>query len=90
MAAHWSGEAHHHHDEHAPAGDGLHHDDSDESLRHLLQTDAHLNVIAVVPALPNWQSPLPYDSAPEMLESPPGPAPFLEGPRRPPRSPLID
>jgi hypothetical protein len=90
MAAHWSGEAHHHHDAHAGAGDGLHHDDSDESLRHVLQTDAHLNVLAVVPALPNWQSPSPYDSLPEMVESLPGPAPFLEGLRRPPRSLLID
>jgi hypothetical protein len=85
MAAHWSGEAHHHHDAHAPAGDGLHQDDSDDSLRHVLQTDAHLNVLAVVPASPGWQSPLPHESPPEMLESTPGPAPFLERPRRPPR-----
>ena len=90
MAAHWSGEPHHHHDAHASADEGLHHDDSDESLRHLLQTDAHLNVLAVVPALQDWQAPSPYDSPPEMLESPPGPAPFLEGLRRPPRSLLID
>jgi hypothetical protein len=87
MAAHWAGEAHHHHhDAHDDDGDGLHHDDSEESLRHAIQSDAHLNAVAVVPDVLGWLSPSPLASVPDALPSLPGPSPFLEGPRRPPRS----
>ena len=47
--AHWSGEAHHHHADHgadqrldqAAEPSDMHHDDSEESIQHIVHTDAH-------------------------------------------------
>jgi hypothetical protein len=80
--AHWSGAAHHHHDE----GDGLHKDDSNESIAHVVQTSAHANAPAVLPAVVAY-TPAPADAAvPDGTNAPAHPSPCLEGLRRPPRS----
>lgn len=80
---HWESQAHHHHDE---DGSGEpHHDGSDESRLHV-----GLDACASPSALP--ASPFAGEPPEFTAEAPaPGvrtslPAPFLEGPKRPPRS----
>jgi len=78
--AHVTDEAHHHHD------DGtLHADDSDESMQHLLA-----DLALAAPVMPVEPAALP-DLAPVAVAPPQAdlssmPMPYLEGPRRPPRS----
>jgi hypothetical protein len=80
--AHWAGEAHHHdgHDE------GFHQDDSQESIQHAVHSDAHLNAVAVLPMAVSWAVAAVKTAAPDDLEAGGHSCPFLEGPRRPPRS----
>lgn len=78
---HWVGDAHHHaHD------GGLHEDDSDESVAHLVHTDAHASVLTLVGMPIEWAAPEPSGATrPEHgVGSLAGP--FLEGPRRPPKA----
>ena len=80
--AHWLGEAHHHHDH----GDGgFHHDDSDESVLHMVHTNAQMTPAAV---LPTFVDCIALDEAvdvPHGISLSGCPHPFLEGPDRPPR-----
>jgi hypothetical protein len=82
VIAHWSGEAHHHdgHDE------GFHQDDSEESIQHAVHSDAHLNAVALLPLTMSWAMPAADRAAPENFKPGGHPGPYLEGPRRPPRS----
>ncbi len=83
--AHWAGEAHHHHADDDAAPDGMHRDDSQESIQHLVHTDANLNPVAVLPLSLGWEAVVARvvdtGSYPHQRLA----APFLEGPRRPPR-----
>lgn len=80
--AHWSGEAHHHdgHDE------GFHQDGSEESIQHAVHSDAHLNAVAVLTLGMGWALSAASSAAPGEFERGGLSSPFLEGPRRPPRS----
>ena len=79
-AAHVTEHAHHHHD------DGSYHDeDSHEGVLHV-HADPWLGGAALLVASPELPTvALPRASPPAVLVPPP-PSPFLEGPRRPPRS----
>jgi len=76
---HWEKSPHHHHD------DGtLHAEDTDEASRHL-QDDSALNLTG----LPASPAIAPFHAAPRLAIATPVPAvpsPFLDAPRRPPRS----
>ncbi|MFZ5542162.1 MAG: hypothetical protein ACOZJZ_01295 [Pseudomonadota bacterium] len=78
--AHLTDEAHHHHDD-----GSFHADDSDESQQHVL-ADCWLGA----PLMPAGQASLPDLNMPTgslpAMEFNPLPPPYLEGPRRPPRS----
>jgi hypothetical protein len=80
--AHWSGEAHHHdgHDE------GFHQDESEESIQHAVHSDAHLNALAVLPLAVELIVPAVMMFVPDGFKPGGHPCPYLEGPRRPPRS----
>ncbi|MBC7994293.1 MAG: hypothetical protein H7Z15_13775 [Rhizobacter sp.] len=80
--AHWSGEAHHHHTDHD--GD-IHQDDSEESIQHVVHTDAHLNPVGVLPLSIDWVAVAAQAIDTGIYQSQPLAPPFLEGPRRPPR-----
>jgi len=79
--AHWAGEAHHH-DDH---DDDFHQDQSEESIRHIVHCDAHLCVVAVLPAVMTWVVSAMQVDAPHDIKPGGHPSPVLEGPRRPPR-----
>jgi len=83
--AHWSGEAHHHHDAGHDDGD---HDDDDgmESILHMVQTSAHFHAPAVLPPVIDCSVLPPDQPVPEGISLREHCGPFLEGLRRPPRS----
>lgn len=83
--AHWSGEAHHHHADHDGEPSGMHQDDSEESIQHVVHTDAHLNPVAVLPLSIDWVAVVAQVVDTGIYQRQPLAAPFLEGPRRPPR-----
>src|SRR4051794_18551328 len=84
--AHWAGEAHHHHDAHDHDADGFHEDDSEESIQHIVQTDAYLTPVAALPGSVKVTPGMFVEVAPPALHAQPCSPPFLEGLRRPPRS----
>lgn len=76
---HWAGASHHHHDDEA----GYHVDDSAESVQHVLADQAF-----GAPALPSdCFRPAAHaePAVPHGHLASAGPAPFLDGPLRPPR-----
>lgn len=79
VVTHWLDEAHHHHED-----GSFHEDDSDESVRHLL-ADCHLSSASLLPGELNWLPSARFAQGPPALPSRLHPAPFLEGPHRPPR-----
>jgi hypothetical protein len=78
-ALHWLEEGHHHHD------DGSYHeDDSAESLQHLMADGS--TPASALPAA-GWASPPAIGSpSPGITADSIGPPPYIDGPRRPPRS----
>lgn len=78
-AMHWSEEAHHHHD------DGSYHqDDSADSVQHVI-ADAGLHAAALPASV--WSAFAgPRSSSPAVTADGSRPPPYLDGPRRPPRS----
>ncbi|NUZ08481.1 hypothetical protein [Piscinibacter koreensis] len=84
--AHWSAAAHHHDDAHDQESDGFHQDDSDESIQHAVQSDAYLSAVAVLPAAIQLGAAVRMSAAQPAFRGHPCSSPFLEGPRRPPRS----
>jgi hypothetical protein len=77
-ALHWLDSGHHHHD------DGTYHEDeSSESTQHLM-ADSAIQVSALLPHV--WRGAGVTGSAsPPLTAESIGPAPFIDGPRRPPR-----
>lgn len=76
---HLSGQPHHHHH-----GEGVHHDDSPESLQHL-HVDCLSSATFILPASPiTGAIDAPHDPVP-VFSGRTLPHPFLEGLRKPPR-----
>ncbi|MBC7956537.1 MAG: hypothetical protein H7Y33_11795 [Cytophagales bacterium] len=87
--AHWFGEAHHHdadqHSDQDTKPTGMHQDDSEESIQHVVHTDAHLNPMAVLPLSIDWVAVVAESVDIGVYQNQPLAPPFLEEPRRPPR-----
>lgn len=80
---HFERAAHHHHDDHDDHDHGVHQDDSDASVTHVV-SDAGLFSPALM-SLPVLAFLQPRPERPEAAALPAHPLPFLDGLERPPR-----
>ncbi len=85
-AMHFHSEAHHHdhHDDGTGDIDGVHSDQSDESVQHLA-ADCGIHAPGLLGFVDMRLTQLPPEMPVEVVATPP-PSPFLAGPERPPKS----